>query len=301
MRLATTGRPVAHRLEQHHAERRALAGRAVDVGRRVVARPRPVDASGPDHVARHALGELAAVDVAERPVADDAQPHRSLVLRMYLLERLEHRRQSVARVEAPEEEDQRLAALAQLGQRLGVGREVPVVDAVRDDAVVEREVRGERADAGLGHDDVRVEPPEPAPQDRGEHVEQHAGREHRVVGRDADRAVGDRERGDRAHARVVGRVQVHDVDVEALEEPSQLQDEPRGHRVDRLRGVAVERDADAQADDLEALVGDAAARRGRRSAACAAGGPSRRSPRARARASSRACPWTCSVMPPSIG
>ena len=131
----------AHGLEQHHAEGGALAGRAVDVGRRVVARPRPVDAPGPDHVARHALGELAAVDVAERAVADDAQPHRSLVLRMYLLERLEHRRQSIARVEAAEEQDQRLAALAQLGQRLGVGREVPVVDAVRDDAVVEREVR----------------------------------------------------------------------------------------------------------------------------------------------------------------
>ena len=52
---------------------------------------------------RDAHGELAPVDVSQRPVADDAQPHRSLVLRMYLLKRLEHRRQSVPRIEATKE------------------------------------------------------------------------------------------------------------------------------------------------------------------------------------------------------
>ena len=109
---------------------------------------------------------------------------------MHLLERLEHRRQAVAGVEAAEEEDQGLAALAQFGQGLGVGREVPVVDAVRNDAVAEREVGGERADAGLGHHDVGVELAEPAAQDRREHVEQHARREHRVVGRDATAPFG---------------------------------------------------------------------------------------------------------------
>ncbi len=130
--------PRAHGLQQHHPEGGALTGRAVDVGRGVVARARPVDAAGPDHVVGHSLGELAAVDVAERPVADDAQPHRSLVLGMYLLKRLQHRRQSIAGVEAPEKQDEGLAAFAQLGQRLGLGREVPVVDAVRDDPVAGR-------------------------------------------------------------------------------------------------------------------------------------------------------------------
>ena len=49
---------------------------------------------------------------------------------------------------------------------------------------------------------------------------------------------------------------MHDVDVQALEQPAQLQDEAGRHGVDRLRGVAVERHADTHAHDLEALVDD---------------------------------------------
>ena len=44
---------------------------------------------------------------------------------------------------------------------------------------------------------------------------------------------------------------MHDVDVEPLEEAAQLQHEARGDGVDRLRGVAVEGHADAEAHDLE--------------------------------------------------
>ena len=103
---------------------------------------------------------------------------------------------------------------------------------------------------------MRVEPAEPAPQDRGEHVEQHARCEDGVIRGDSDGAAWNGERGDRAHARVVGSVQMHDVDVQALEQPAQLQDEAGRHGVDRLRGIAVERDADTHAHDLEALVDD---------------------------------------------
>ena len=103
---------------------------------------------------------------------------------------------------------------------------------------------------------MRVELAEPAPQDGREDVEQDARREDRVVGGDADGALRDGQGRDRAHARVVGRVQVHDVDVEPLEEPLQLQHESGRHGVDGLRGVAVERHADAEAHDLEPFVDD---------------------------------------------
>ena len=91
----------------------------------------------------------------------------------------------------PEEEHDRVAALAQRGDRAGAGREVILVDAVRDHAPGELgEVVVERLDAGVRDDDVAVQPAERGARGRVHEVAHAARREDGVVGADADRPRG---------------------------------------------------------------------------------------------------------------
>ena len=56
MRLATTGRPQLHRLQQHHAKRRPIGGRAVDICTRVVVQGVEAARTSPVDVVVHRLG-----------------------------------------------------------------------------------------------------------------------------------------------------------------------------------------------------------------------------------------------------
>ena len=221
----------AHRLEQHHAEARLEARRAEHVRRRVVARAIPVDAPGELDRALHLLGQPAQVVPPQRPVPDHAQADMAVPRAPHLLERLEHRAEAVARVEAPDEEDDRNAARRQRLDRLDVRAEVIVVDAVRDHAPVEvGEVVVERCDAGLGDDDVSVQPPQRGMGDGSDEIAHQSGREDRVVGADADRVGGQHGGDEHERARVVGRVHVHDIEASLREEPPQACDGRSGSR-----------------------------------------------------------------------
>ena len=101
---------------------------------------------------------------------------------------------------------------------------------------------------------MRVQLRERPAHQRRERVEAGPAREHRVVGADADRALRHHERRERREARVVRRVDVHDVEPAAAEEDAQRLPQERRDRVQRLRVVAVHRQREAGADDLERLV-----------------------------------------------
>ena len=111
--------PAAHRLEQHHPEAGALARGAEDVGRGVVARAVPVDATGPLDGGGDLGREPAGVVAPQRAVADHAQARVAVARAPQLVEGLEHDPEAVARVEAAEEEDDRIPALAQRVDRPG--------------------------------------------------------------------------------------------------------------------------------------------------------------------------------------
>ncbi len=175
-------------------------------------------------------------------------------LGVHALERLQRRREAVPRVEAAEEQDHRLAVGAQRVDPLALRPVAIGIDAVRDVLVVEREVALERVDAGGCDDDVSVELGERPAHQPPEGVEALARLEDGVVGADADRAARDRERRDQAHAGVVRRVHVHDVEAALAEEAPQRLGEQRRDRVQRRRAVAEERDRGADADDLVGAV-----------------------------------------------
>ena len=138
--------------------------------------------------------------------------------------------------------------------RLRARREVILVDAVRDHAPVELgEVVVERLDAGVRDDDVPVQPAQRGARGRVHEVAQAPGREHGVVGADADGALGEDERREHEEARVVGRVDVHDVELPRGQEAPQLQRPAGEHGVQRLRAVAVERQRQAHVHELDAV------------------------------------------------
>ena len=86
------------------------------------------------------------------------------------------------------------------------------------------------------------------------HEVAHApGREDRVIRADADRARGQGERREHEEARVVGRMDVHDVELPRGEEAPQLSRPERQHGVQCLRAVAVERQGHAHAHELDAV------------------------------------------------
>ena len=131
-----------------------------------------------------------------------------------LVEGVEHDAEAVARVEAPEEEHDRVPALAQRLDRPRVRREVILVDAVRDHAPVELgEVVVERLHARVRDDDVPVQPAQRCARGGVHEIAQPAGREHGVIRPDPDCALGEDERCEHEEARVVGRVDVHDVEL----------------------------------------------------------------------------------------
>ena len=162
----------------------------------------------------------------------------------------------------PEEEDDGSPLARSACDRRRGGREVLLVDAVRDHAPVELgEVVVERRNAGLRDDDVAVQPAERGARGGVHEVAHAARREDRVVRADADRARGQHERREHEEARVVGRVDVHDVELPLGEEAPQLPAAERDHGVQRLRAVAVERHRDAHVHELDAVVRRARARR----------------------------------------
>ena len=69
-------------------------------------------------------------------------------------------------------------------------------------------------------------------------------------------AGGQREGREHEEARVVGRVDVHDVELTRGEEAAQLARAEREHRVQRLRAVAVERHRQAHVHELDAVGGE---------------------------------------------
>ena len=113
-----------------------------------VVRAAAVQAPGEVHERCELFADLASVQLAQRAVADDDEPHLVAALAVQEPERLDHGVEAVSGVE-PAAEDDVLVVAHELGDRLGVGREVVGVDAVRDHVVGVRVVRRERADAGL--------------------------------------------------------------------------------------------------------------------------------------------------------
>ena len=83
-----------------------------------------------------------------------------------------------------------------------------------------------------------------------------AGGEDGVIRADADRARGQHERGEHEKARVVGRVDVDDVELPSGEEAAQLSRTERENRVQRLGAVAVERQRCSHAYELDVVRGD---------------------------------------------
>ena len=141
--------------------------------------------------------------------------------------------------------------------RLGAGREVILVDAVRDHAPGElREVVVERLDADIRDDDVAVQPAERGPRGRVHEIAYAPGGEDGVIRADTDRARGQHERGEHEEARVVGRVDVDDVELPGGEEATQLARTEREHCVQRLGAVAVERQRGSHVHELDVVGGD---------------------------------------------
>ena len=129
-----------------------------------------------------------------------------------------------------------------------------LVDAVRDDAPVELgEVVVERLDARVRDDDVPVQPAQRRARGRVHQVAHAARREHGVVRADADGALGEDERREHEEARVVRRVDVHDVELPRAQEPPQLHRPAGEDGVQRLGAVAVERQREAHVHELDAV------------------------------------------------
>ena len=265
----------AHRLEQDHAEAGALAGRAEHVGRGVVARAVPVDAPRPVH-RRGDLGREL------RSRSSGAAGRRPTTHRRTCPSRARHSWSKASsmmpRPLRGSKRPRNSTTGSPLSRRASIGcarrREVVLVDAVRDHAPVELgEVVVERLDAGVRDDDVTVQPAQRGPRGRVHEVAQAPGREDRVVRADADRPLREHERREHEEARVVGRVDVHDVELPRGEESPQLQrgraGTPCAASASRCRRAAA-RGPCARARRRRPR---ARARRGRRHAARAARGP----------------------------
>ena len=145
------------------------------------------------------------------------------------------------------------------GTGSAAGREQVGVDAVGDDVVGEREVRRQRADAGLRHADAPVQPLDQRPRPGREDVHAGGRRKDAVEGGHRERVVGgvlDRPGG---HGRVVGRVHVHDVEAPLAKQLPQAPAQPRSDDVLGLGVVAptrrVHRDDGADPQQLEGRLG----------------------------------------------
>ena len=215
----------AHRLEQHHAEARPLAGRAEDVGRGVVARAVPVDAARPVH----GRGDLGR----EPPLRSSARsgPSPTTQSRTWPSRARQSRSNASSMMPRPLRGSKRprksttgspLARSSSSGlrrrARSGPRRCRSGSRASRTRGSSGRAARCRRPRRRCG----RAAGCSDGARGRVHEVAHAPGREDRVVGADADRPVGQHERREHEEARVVGRVDVHDVELPRGEEPPQL-------------------------------------------------------------------------------
>src|SRR5438477_6854098 len=152
------GEAGGHRLEQHDPEGLLSRRRgAEDIGGLV--KPRLVDVVDPareEHVAEAVRPDEPPhlAQLRTRAAEDETQLGE---LRLEPGVRAEQIHRALARLDAPDEEDVRLAVLV-FGERLGVRVEGDV-DAVRDDSIVAREIGRDEVPRRARHGDPRVQPP----------------------------------------------------------------------------------------------------------------------------------------------
>ena len=239
-----------HRLEQHHPKRGALTRRAVNIGGRVVAWPIPIDAPSPVDVIRDIARNELLVARAERPVANHDQPYLRPNAATNLGEGTDHRVEPVARIEATQKKNVELH-VAEFGDRVRLGREVAVIDAVRDHGVLVRKIGREGADAGFADHDLAVETADHTSQDRRSKIKAEGTWEDGMEGANCDRRLGRCKHTKHWQNGAIRRVYVDDINLELLENLAQLAAQQRIDNVIRLRGIAIAGERRANADDLK--------------------------------------------------
>ena len=303
MRLAATARPQLIASSSTMPKEARSQGVQNTSPRDQVVRAAAVETAGEVHVGACLVGDHALVERAQRTVADDDQAHGRAAFGEQQLVRVDHRVDAVPRVE-PADEDDRAVVAHQVPHRLCVGGEVLGVDAVGDDVIGVRKVRRERADAGLTDADAAVQALDRGPDQLGLNVHAQRLREHAVEGGDRERVVGRVVDRPGRHLRVVGRVHVDDVKAPLAEERAQPAAQARadGVRASLRRCPSGER----RAGWRRRCARPRRWARARPSASSCTGGGRRSLPVTTVTSwpssvSARACPSTCSLMPPSDG